>query len=148
MKTFERECVVKCDIKKVWNFFMDPRHIERISPTEFNEILLKCSTPQLSLNTDLWVSTGLFVKKRWHSRITRFDEFYEFMDEVQQSKLLKWAHLHRFIPVGDQGTQVIDEVKFEFAFGLLGRAIEGIVFPKLEQVFSFREQKIKEILED
>jgi ligand-binding SRPBCC domain-containing protein len=125
---------------------MNPKHIEIVSPIEFNEVLIRCSTPRLSLNTDLWVSTGLFLKKRWHSKITRFEEFHEFMDEVQQSRLLKWAHLHRFIKVGDHDTRVIDEVKFEFGFGVIGRVIERFVFPRIISVFSHREQKIKEIL--
>jgi len=126
---------------------MDPRHIEVISPREFSEVLIRCSTPRLSLNTDLWVSTGLFVKKHWHSKITRLEEFHEFMDEVQQSKLMHWAHLHRFAKLNDQSTRVIDEVKFEFGFGLIGSVIEIFVFPRIKSVFLYREQKIKEILE-
>jgi ligand-binding SRPBCC domain-containing protein len=126
---------------------MNPKHIEIVSPREFNEVLIRCSTPRLSLNTDLEVSTGLFLKKRWHSKITRFEEFHEFMDEVQQSRLLKWAHLHRFIKVGVHDTRVIDEVMFEFGFGVIGRVIERFLLPRIISVFSYREQKIKKSLE-
>lgn len=126
---------------------MNPKHIEIVSPREFNELLIQCSTSRLSLNTDLRVSTGLFIKKHWHSKITRFEEFHEFMDEVQQSRILKWSHSHYFIKVGDNDTRVIDEVKFHFGYGLIGRIIESVVFPRIKRVFSYREQKIKEILE-
>lgn len=69
------------------------------------------------------------------------------MDEVQQSRILKWSHSHYFIKVGDNDTRVIDEVKFHFGYGLIGRIIERVVFPRIKRVFSYREQKIKEILE-
>lgn len=126
---------------------MNPKHIEIVSPKEFNEVLLRCSTPRLTLNTELWVSTGLFVKKCWHSKITRFEEFHEFMDEVQESRLMKWTHLHRFIKDGDQQTRMTDEVRFEFGLGAIGRMIEKIVLPRIISVFSSREQKIKDCLE-
>jgi ligand-binding SRPBCC domain-containing protein len=147
MRRFKHEFLVKRDINTVWNFFMDPRHIETVSPGEFNEVLLRCSTDRLSLNTDLWVSTSLFLKKRWHSKITRFDEFHEFKDEVQQSRLLKWSHLHCFHKVEDHITLVRDEVEFEFGLGLIGRVIESLVYPRLISVFSHREEVIRTILE-
>jgi ligand-binding SRPBCC domain-containing protein len=126
---------------------MDPKHIEMVSPREFNEVLIRCSTTRLSLNTDLWVSTGLFMKKRWHSKITRFQELHEFMDEVQQSRLLKWAHLHCFIKLGEQSTLVRDEVELEFGFGLIGQVMERFVYPRIVFVFLHREQKIRDLLE-
>jgi ligand-binding SRPBCC domain-containing protein len=132
---------------KAWDFFMDPKHIEKVSPKEFNEVLIRCSTSRLGLNTELWVSTGLFVTKNWHSKITHFREFNEFTDEVQQSKLLKWSHMHQFVKVGDK-THLIDEINFKFGYGLVGQIIENIVFPRMKMVFSNRERKIKEILEN
>jgi ligand-binding SRPBCC domain-containing protein len=147
MKRFKHEFVVKRDIKTVWNFFMDPKHIEVVSPREFNEVLIQCSTNRLALNADLLVSTGLFVKKHWQSKITRFEEFQAFKDEVQQSRILKWSHLHSFHQVEDQSTLVRDEVEFEFRLALIGRLIENLVYPRLISVFSHREKAIKEILE-
>ena len=68
------------------------------------------------------------------------------MDEVQESRILKWSHSHYFTKVGDNDTRVIEEVKFHFGYGLIGRVIESVVFPRIKRVFSYREQKIKEIL--
>ena len=126
---------------------MDPRHIEVVSPRDFNERLIKCSTTRLALDSDLSVRTNLFVKKSWHSKITKLEELNEFVDEVQQDRLLKWVHVHRFIQVDDRHTRLIDEVKFEFGFGIIGRIVERIVLRRLENVFSYREKKIKDILE-
>jgi ligand-binding SRPBCC domain-containing protein len=87
------------------------------------------------------------VTKRWHSKITHFKEFNEFTDEVQQSKFLKWSHSHQFTKVGDK-THLTDEINFQFGYGLVGQITENIVFPRLKMVFSDRERKIKEILEN
>ena len=119
---------------------MNPKHIEVGCPRHFNEVLLRSPTQQLSLNTDLRVSTGLNLKKHWHSRITSFDEFHEFTDEFQQSRGLKWTHRHIFSKVSDT-TRVIDELEFRFGYWLMGRLIEQLVYPKVEQIFCFREKK-------
>ena len=148
LKRFTREFDVDCEIKKVWAFFMNPKHIELVSPENFNEVLIRCSTPQLTLDSELRVSTGLFVKKHWHSKITSFKEFQEFTDEVQHSRLMKWTHRHYFVKKSDAETRLIDELEFQFGYGLIGLIIERLVLPKIERVFAIREKKIKEILEN
>jgi ligand-binding SRPBCC domain-containing protein len=87
------------------------------------------------------------VKRYWHSKITKFEELNEFVDEVQNDRLLEWTHLHRFIQVDNVHTRLIDEVRVEFRFGIIGRIIEWVVLPRLKEVFSYREKKIRDILE-
>lgn len=126
---------------------MDPKHIEVVSPRDFDETLIKCSTSRLALGSDLSVCTKLFVKRYWHSKITKFEDLNEFVDEVQNDRLLRWMHIHRFIPVDNAHTRLIDEVRVEFSFGKIGRIIEWIVLPRLDRIFSYRGKKIKDILE-
>ncbi len=63
-----------------------------------------------------------------------FDEFHEFSDEVQQSRLLKWTPRHSFNKVSDTETRVIDELEFRFGYWLIGRLIDRLVYPKVEQI--------------
>src|SRR5438270_10950773 len=116
MKEYNHEFNVQCEIGKVWDFFMDPKHIEVISTRDFNEILIKSSTTRLAQGTELWVSTDLFVKRHWHSKITKIEELREFVDEVQGQRYFKWIHTHRFSQLDSNQTRIIDDVIFQFGF--------------------------------
>ena len=148
MKEYNRTFIVRCEIGKVWDFFADPKHVEAVSPKDFDETLISCSTPRLVRESELVVCTKLFLKKFWRSKITKFEEMHEFVDEVQNERLMKWAHIHRFEKVDDAHTRITDRVRYEFGYWPVGLIIERIVFPRLLRVFAYRENRIKEILEN
>ena len=148
MKTYHHEFVIRCELKKVWDFFMSSNHFEVISPEDLNEKLIKSSTNRLALGTELWISTDLFVRRTWHSRITKLEEFREFVDEVPQDRLFaKWIHSHKFSQIDTTHTLVADNINFQFRYWIFGQMMERIIYPKLERIFAYRENKTKEILE-
>ena len=146
LRKFRHEFVVKAGIDSVWDFFTDPTHFETISPSNLKERLIKSSNPKLVEGTEVWISTSLFMKRRWHAVITKSVP-YEYVDSIAGSVFKSWSHIHKFIPTGDGATRVIDEIIFECRYGLMGRIIEVAIASKLPGIFHFRETKTKEILE-
>ena len=146
MQTFRHEFIVQCEIEAVWDFFTDPQHFEMISPENLKETLIECSTPKLGLGTDVWISTSLFFKRIWHSRIIKFEQ-YEYVDEVHSGLMKKWIHRHEFIRSGNGQTLAIDEIMFELGYGIIGIVGERLVMAKLGPIFQHRERRAKEILD-
>jgi ligand-binding SRPBCC domain-containing protein len=134
------------NIEKAWNFFMNPNHFEAISPRNFGETLVSASNVRLDAGTELRITTSLILKKTWHSIITK-SEPYEFVDEVSDGFFKKWVHSHKLSQVEDEKTAVVDEITFECRYGLVGRLFEGILLPKLDPIFRYREARTREILE-
>ena len=147
MKHYHHEFIVNCGLRKTWDFFMNPKHIEMISPPDFNETLINCTTPKLVQGSELFVRTELFISKNWHSKIVRLEEMNLFVDEVHDSKFLKWTHEHKFISENEGRTLVSDTVQFQLGFSIFGRILEPFIFQRIKRVFSFREMKIKAVLE-
>lgn len=147
MKTYRHEFAVNSEIERVWDFFTDIKHFEMISPKNLNEVLLKASNTRLTEGTNVWLSTDLFVKRTWHSKIIK-SEPYEYVDEIREGLFKRWTHTHRFTRITDSQTSVMDEIAFELPYGLIGRILELIILNKLESIFKQREIKAREVLEN
>ena len=121
MKVFKHEFVVNCGLENVWHFYTEPRHFENMSPVALNERLVRVSNNNLVLGTEIWISTNLFFRRTWHARIIKFEEPYEYVDEVRDRFLKKWIHRHSFANIEDKKkTAVSDEITFEIGYGPIG----------------------------
>jgi ligand-binding SRPBCC domain-containing protein len=143
---FRHEFVARAGIDLVWDFFTDPTHFETISPVDLNERLIRTSNPKLVQGTEVWISTSLFMARVWHATITKSTP-YEYVDSVKGSFFKCWTHTHRFVPIENGATRVIDEIIFECRYGPIGKIFEAVIASKLPDIFRFREAKTKEILE-
>ncbi len=77
-------------------------------------------------------------RSRWRSKITHMKP-YEYIDEMTGGIFKSWKHLHRFVRLGNQVTEVEDQIDFELPFGPLGRAFEPLASRRLTQVFEYRK---------
>jgi ligand-binding SRPBCC domain-containing protein len=69
----------------------------------------------------------------------------QFVDEQRFGPYKFWHHKHLFNEI-DGGIEIIDILDYMLPFGVLGRLFHPIlVKPKLEEIFDYREQKLKEI---
>ena len=146
MKIFKHDSTVVCDIDSVWDFFTDSNHFEKISPRNLSELLLKATNQKLSLGTEVWISTSLFVTREWHSKIIKFEP-YEHVDKMQGGIFTSWTHTHKFTSINNTQTKISDEIVFQMPFGIVGRIIEMILLRKLRTFFEYRTIKTKQILE-
>ena len=86
-----------------------------------------------------------FGKVSWVTEITQVNEPHYFIDEQRVGPYRLWHHEH-FLEEVENGVMMRDIVSYVAPFGILGKIMEPwMIRPKLNQIFKYREQQIKEI---
>jgi ligand-binding SRPBCC domain-containing protein len=89
------------------------------------------------------------VHERWVVNITEFAINDYFQDVQKQGPFRRWQHTHSFerlVKSGVDGTLLRDEVEYEVGFGIVGRALETVVFQQMfRATFNFRKRVVDRI---
>ena len=92
-----------------------------------------------------FVSPLFGLKTKWVTEITHVEEKKYFVDEQRFGPYSRWHHKHFFSQV-DRGVKMIDIVDYKLPLGIIGRLAHPIlVKPKLDEIFSYRKNKLIEI---
>lgn len=138
MKTFKHEFDINCNIEKVWNFYINVKHLEIITPKNIHLKILKTTDFILSQNSEIWLSGKMIIQSNWHSKITCLKP-YEYVDEMLSGRFKTWKHSHKFQVIDEHKTKVLDKIEFELPYGLLGQIFERFAICKLQQIFTYRK---------
>ena len=84
MKYFYNEFVVNSNIEKVWVFYTDLKHLEKISPSDIKLHLIESTDKILKKGTVACFYGQIIISAQWCSRITFFEK-YEYVDEMIQN---------------------------------------------------------------
>jgi ligand-binding SRPBCC domain-containing protein len=88
-----------------------------------------------------------FLWVTFDSLHTAYDPPHSFEDQQVRGPFRSWRHRH-IVESHPDGAMLIDDIEYTPPFGLLGRAVDGIVIkPRLRKVFAFRHQVTRETLE-
>ena len=80
---------------------------------------------------------------RWVLRYRDCVRGTQFCDEQISGPLNSWRHVHKFEPLGKQGTKLIDEIEVELPFRPLGTALgKGSIKRELRRLFQFRYRRL------
>jgi ligand-binding SRPBCC domain-containing protein len=133
--------------RQVYVFFSDALNLERITPPELRfqiatplPIVMGCGT---LIDYRLWF---FGVPFNWKTRISLWDPPCPFIDEQLQGPYASWVHLHRFKKKAAGHTTIFDEVRYQLPFWPAGEIATPLVAAQLVRIFSFRQNKIAEIL--
>jgi ligand-binding SRPBCC domain-containing protein len=89
-----------------------------------------------------------FIYIRFESLHTAYDPPHSFEDEQVRGPFRSWRHRHIVEPHAD-GAMLIDDIVYTPPFGLLGRAVDGILIkPRLRKVFAFRHRVTRDYCEN
>ena len=89
-----------------------------------------------------------FLWVTFESLHTAYDPPHSFEDKQVHGPFRSWRHRHIVEPHPD-GAILIDDIEYTPPFGLLGRAVDGIVItPRLRKVFAFRHRVTRESCEN
>ncbi len=142
---FTTECWVPASLAQVFAFFSSEKNLEKITPPAMNFRVVKKSTSDIIKGTlifyDLKVR-GLPMK--WTTEITDWRPPHSFTDMQLNGPYSRWHHTHTFHEIGDW-TLMRDTIHYRLPMGFFGRAGLPIVKKDVENIFSFREQTIKEL---
>jgi ligand-binding SRPBCC domain-containing protein len=94
---------------------------------------------------DYTVKPILGIPLPWRTEIYRVEKPHLFADRQLRGPYKIWDHTHSFVQT-DNGVLVKDNVNYELPLGFLGEIAHFIfVKKKIENIFKFREQALKQL---
>lgn len=85
---------------------------------------------------------------QWVAVHTEYDPPNLFADRQESGPFAWWYHRHRFLPDGQGGTILRDEVEYKAPLGILGRWLGGrLIRRKLERMFAYRHETTRRLIE-
>lgn len=143
-----REQTIARPIDEVFAFFADARNLEMLTPPLLRFEILTPGEIDMRVGTIIQYALRVHgLPINWTTAITVWNPPLEFVDVQLRGPYVLWHHRHTFKAVGDS-TRMIDEVNYRLPFGLIGRAIHGLMVRRdLKAIFDYREQAVKLLLE-
>ena len=134
-------------VDRVFEFFSDAANLEKITPPELN---FKILTPQpLRIHEGCLIDYQLSLFRmrfKWRTGIVEWSPPDRFVDEQLRGPYSKWVHTHSFAE-RDGRTTIDDKVVYKLPLSPLGDIALPLVKLQLRRIFTFRQGKIRELLE-
>lgn len=145
---FEQTLPVPIDT--AWEFFSSPFNLSKITPKEMaftvTSDIEEGSKMYPGMIITYKVSPLLGIKLDWMTEITHVEEGKYFIDEQRFGPYKFWHHQHHFEEAKPGLVIMKDMLTYGLPMGILGQAANSLlVANKLQQIFQYREKKIKEI---
>ncbi|ESU26664.1 hypothetical protein FLJC2902T_26390 [Flavobacterium limnosediminis JC2902] len=134
-------------IDKAWEFFSDPKNLNSITPDSMNFQTLSGDERKMFAGQIIRYKISPFsgISMEWVTEISHIQDKVFFVDEQRFGPYKFWHHKHFFKEI-DGGVEIEDLVHYKLPFGFIGRLVHPIlVIPKLNEIFSFRKQKLNEL---
>lgn len=147
-----KEIVFKCEqwvpnkIEEVFHFFTEAKNLEKITPPHLNFNILKSSTENIEKGTLIDYKLKLYgIPLRWKTKISDYSHNKMFIDEQLKGPYKQWIHTHSF-QEQDNGTLIIDQVRYIIPFNFLGNLLLGkFIQNDINKIFNYRKQVITDI---
>ena len=145
MQIFEKTTLIKCSINELFNFHLDIKNLEAITPPNINvKVLNKSFTPRegevLRIRT-----IKNFLPVNWEVKIDKIEEPNLLVDIALKSPFKYWKHSHIFTQKGNL-CELKDIVKYELPLGFIGRIFNFFIQRELNTMFEHRHNVTKKIL--
>jgi ligand-binding SRPBCC domain-containing protein len=145
--TLHKKQQLPISLDEAWNFLSNPSNLKIITPDymSFN-IVSTIDRPLYTGQIIQYIVTPLLgIKTQWVSEITHISEKKYFVDEQLYGPYALWHHKH-FIKEIEGGVELEDIIDYKVPLGILGQLVHPfLVKPKLEEIFSYRQQKLIEL---
>jgi ligand-binding SRPBCC domain-containing protein len=145
---FKTEHFLPISIEMAWSFFSSAKNLALITPPEMEfKILTKLDDKEIyeGLLIDYTVKPVLGIPLNWQTEIFKVDKPHSFADRQLKGPYKIWEHTHTFIQK-ENGTLMIDELKYQIPLGILGDLAHSIfVKKKVAEIFKFRERALEKI---
>jgi len=139
---------IPIDLKKAWDFFSQPDNLKLITPDYLNfRILSKSDAGEMypGMIITYTLSPLFHISINWATEISQVKEYKYFIDNQIKGPYKIWHHEHHFKET-EQGVEMRDILYYEIPYGFLGRFLHKLIIgKKVNEIFNYREQKIKEL---
>ena len=133
--------------QRAWDFLSDPKNLKVITPEHMGfNILSGADRPMFAGQMITYkVSPFPIYSTKWVTEITHVEAGKYFVDEQRFGPYALWHHKH-FLNEIDGGTEMEDIIDYKLPMGILGQLAHPIFVKKqLQQIFSYREQKLTDL---
>ncbi len=146
MPVFEASQVFPRSLEKVFDFFIQPANLVKVSPPELNMKLID-GPERLALGSRVTLDGRRWgIPQRIVSEVIAFQPGVAFTDAQIKGPFRKWVHTHTFAVVSG-GTEARDKIEYEPPGGMLGFvATVARIEADLKWIFGFRQQQLARLL--
>jgi len=142
-----REQVIPASVADVWDYFCDPKNLNKITPPDMNFEVVKGGDEKMYEGQTIEYRVEFIrgIRSMWLTEIAHVRDGKYFVDEQRVGPYRFWYHEH-FFEGHPVGTKMTDHVTYAVPFGVLGDLLNVIwISRRLENIFVFRRQKIMEL---
>ena len=145
MKKFEKISTINCSIEDLFEFHLDMRNLENITPPDTKvDLINKNFVPHeggvLKIKT-----VKSFIPTTWEVKIAKIQKPNLLVDIALKSPFKYWKHSHVFTQKGNI-CELKDVVEYELPFGKIGNLFDFFIQNELKKMFDYRHKITKEIL--
>lgn len=91
---------------------------------------------------------GRPLRRQWVTERCGYVEGRQFTDRQVKGPFAQWEHTHRFLPLGDQASELIDHVEYRLPAGWISDAVASrAVARRMERSFRFRHLRARNDLD-
>lgn len=149
MTIIESSVVIAAPIEAVFDFHTDTDNLGLISPPWMKSKLIRESGSGEGKMLELQVMQYNIFPSKWIVKIEEFDRPFRITDLMISGPMKYFRHSRTFSQPCASLTQMVDHLEYEVPFGFIGKIADNISIKKMmEQMFEYRHQKTKEILEE
>ncbi len=150
IRRLERIQTIPSPIEKVFEFFSDPRNLERMTPAILRFEFLAPPPAVVLAGTILDYRIRLYgVPVHWRTRIESVEPPHRFIDVQEKGPYALWRHTHSFRDLGGGKTEMSDRVEYAMPLGALGKLAHRLFVAKsLAQIFAYRESEMARMFTD
>lgn len=147
MKTYtlSKRQFVPYSIHRVFDFFGRAENLQELTPSFLRFQITR--TP-IRMEPGARIEYKLHVHGmpiRWKTIIEEWNPPHGFIDVQEKGPYRLWHHTHQFWEA-DGGTWIEDTVRYALPFGVLGQLVHSVMVKRdVEQIFAYREAKIREL---
>lgn len=145
--TLYREQVIPAPLERVWEYFCDPKNLNRITPPDMNFQILGGGNVRMYEGQLIEYRVEFIrgVRSRWLTEISHVRECEYFVDEQRLGPYRFWYHEHGFEGTAS-GTCMTDRVTYEVPLGHMGDLLNRLwIAGRLRDIFDYRRKKIIEL---
>lgn len=146
--TLHKVSWIRTTLDDAWDFIRNPSNLNRITPPDMNFEIRTHLPEQMveGMRVEYRVNIPLLGRRKWISEIKDIVPRHSFVDEQIAGPYRYWHH-HHVIEEIDKGVVFTDRVHYTPPLGPLGRIANAcFIRNKLEDIFAFRERRLREIM--
>ena len=147
MPIFEWRSVMPASADEVFAYHARPGAFRRLAPP-WQKMRVLEETGDVTAGRvafDVWFGP---VKRHWVAEMGSAMPGRQFVDRQVDGPFASWEHVHRFVPIDDERSELLDHIEFSLpAGGLTDSVGEGPAGKTLTRLFRFRHERTRLDLE-